>query len=83
MRAYRVVTHTTGSMLSDRINEGLPWRSMFLIGAIWRFRTRCRIFSACFRTRQPVRPTLSAPDGAMASSERVGNAKRTANYNSQ
>ena len=41
---------------------------MFLSEAIWRFRARCLSFSGCFRTRQPVRPTLSGCDGAMASS---------------
>ncbi|MCI0668648.1 MAG: IS1595 family transposase, partial [Methylococcaceae bacterium] len=49
-------------------NLGLPWRSMFLTEAIWRFHARCRSFSGCFRTRQHVRHTLSARDGAMASS---------------
>jgi hypothetical protein len=41
---------------------------MFLSEAIWHFRTRCRSFSGCFRTRQHVPHTLSARDGPMASS---------------
>ena len=41
---------------------------MFLSETIWRFRARCRSFSDCFRTRRHVRHTLSARDGAMASS---------------
>ena len=60
-------TPTTGSMLSNCVNLGLPWRLTFLSGAIWCFHARCRSFSGCFRTRQHVRHTLSVRDGAMAS----------------
>ena len=65
-------TPTAGSMLSNCINLGFSWRSTFLSEAIWRFRARFRIFSACFRTRQHARHTLSVRDGIMASSVLVG-----------
>ena len=70
-------TPTTSSMLSTCANVKKSWSSTCSSETICRSLVRFRSSSACFRTRQHVRHTLSARDGATASP--VPTAERPAN----